>query len=127
VSGIILSTKAIGTATRTAYFKYFTHKEVVKNDLGIEKTVRTRMQQRVPECQSVIFICPARGCGKKNNQSILNARAAAGDTLSFNCCRCGREIEVSKPAPERPGIIVPGITAPKPMSLVGLDGQPLSR
>jgi DNA-directed RNA polymerase subunit M/transcription elongation factor TFIIS len=126
MSGIVLRTQADGVGHRNAYVRYFKHKEKVKDQYGIERTVSTRMQQDMPACETVIFKCPAPKCGAKNEQSVLRSKGAAGESLSFECRKCGREIEVSKPA-EQPKIIVPGIEKPKHMGLVGADGRPLAR
>jgi hypothetical protein len=123
--GIILRTQAIGLETRPSYTKYFTVKEVVKDKYGNDKTVRTRMQRLVPECESVVFKCPVDKCGKVNNQSILNAKVIDGEILGFNCCKCGRELEVVRPNDKPAGIIVPGIQAPKAFGLLGPNGMPI--
>jgi hypothetical protein len=126
MGGVILTTKAIRVEHRMSYTRYFNTYETF-TELGVEKKKRTRKQQEVPACEAVVFKCPAEkgGCGKLNNQSILSAKGQAGESLSFKCCRCGREIEVARPEPEGSKIIVPGITSPKPMELIGLDGRPL--
>lgn len=125
--GIILRTQAIGVSKRGSYIKYYTAKEKVKDWLGIEKTVKTRMQQVVPACEAVIFKCPWDKCGKRNEQSLLNSKGVVGDALSFNCCKCGREIEVTRPAEKPADIIVPGIDRPKPFALVDSFGRPFAR
>jgi uncharacterized protein (DUF983 family) len=124
---VILRTQATGVVSRPAYIKHFTVRETVKDKWGRGKTVKTRMQQQVPECQAVIFKCPADKCGKMNSQSILNAKVIDGEILGFYCCKCGRELEVEKPNDKPAAIIVPGIEQVKPFGLVDPFGHPLSR
>jgi predicted RNA-binding Zn-ribbon protein involved in translation (DUF1610 family) len=123
--GIVLSANPIGTTSRPAHFEYYNHYDEVDLGFGKKKRVRTRMQRHVPACEAVIFICPASRCGKRNEQSILRAKASIGETLSFTCAKCGREIEVSKPKPKLQAIVVPGIEKAKPFGLVDPSGRPI--
>jgi tRNA(Ile2) C34 agmatinyltransferase TiaS len=123
--GIILRTQALGVTKRGSYFKYFTHRETVKDEVGRPKVVKTRLQQLVPACEAVSFKCPWKQCGKVNSQSLLNAKVIAGEILGFTCSKCGRELEIVKPRDEMPSIIVPGMQIPKPAGLVNSQGRPL--
>ena len=127
MSSVILRTQALAIGHRFSYTRYFTVKETVKNKLGIEKSIKKRMEQKIPACETVIFKCPFPACGKKNEHSVISAKGAIGDVLSFICRKCGREIEVTKPTPKGPAIIVPGIETTKPFGLVDARGMPLSR
>jgi hypothetical protein len=125
--GIILRTQAKRIHTRQSYFKYFTVYETVKDGI-FDKKVKKHLQQEVPACEAVIFDCPksAGGCGKKNDQSILNAKVIDNEIFGFVCSRCGREIEVEKPNEAIPNIIVPGTQVPKHVGLVDALGRPLA-
>lgn len=43
----------------------------------------------------IVFNCP--GCDSRNKQSVYQCKGRAGNSLSFKCNRCRREIEVSPP------------------------------
>lgn len=124
MSGVVLQTTATGIGIRQSYFRYFKKKEKVKDSFGIERTVTRRMEQEMPACETVKFVCPAPKCGAKNELSIIAAKGNAGQELIFLCRKCNREIQVSKPL-EQPAIIVPGINKPEHVGLVGPDGRPL--
>jgi len=128
LSGIVLTTKATGISIREGHYEYFTQRDTVKNEFGIEKTVKKRMERYVPAHEAVMFTCAAPGCGKRNSISILKAKGSVGkDVIVLDCSKCHREHEVSKPPPERPGIIIPGIHIPKNVGLVNPNGSPLTR
>lgn len=124
--GVILSTKATGIGWRPAYTKHFSIYETVKDSMGKEKKVRTRLQQQIPACESVRFVCPAPTCKKKNDQSVLSAKGTAGQYLSFICAKCKREIEVCKPPEDLNKIVLAGqMEKAEHKGLVGINGQPL--
>lgn len=69
----------------------------------------------------IIFRCP--GCGGRNKRSIYDVKGKAGDSLSFKCNKCLREIEVSKPTESK---LILDLNSPALKSgLVGPDGKPI--
>lgn len=82
------------------------------------------MQQEIPACETVKFVCPAPKCGAKNEHSILSSKGNAGDELIFICRKCEREIQVSRPHDDR-AIIVPGINKPEHVGLLDAHGRKL--
>lgn len=123
MSGVILRTKAIRMVKRSAYTRYFTQKNQVKDGLGRVKEKKVRMMQDMPACEAVEFKCPNPRCGKLNCQSLLNAEVISKEIIQFKCCKCEHLIEVEKPNDESPRIIVPGIETAKHVGLYGPDNR----
>jgi predicted RNA-binding Zn-ribbon protein involved in translation (DUF1610 family) len=120
--GIVLQTRAIEIQNHGGGFKQFTRVETFKHGF-IEKRrhVHKVSKERQPGSDYVVFCCP--DCGKRNRQSMYQVKGKAGESLSFKCNGCRREVEVSKP---QEAIIVPGINIPEHTGLYGPNDKPLT-
>lgn len=115
MSGIILQGQALKIVNRGGGRKCKTEK------LG-NHMFRMHIGPKEKGTDYIVFNCP--GCGQRNKQSAYQVKGRAGNSLSFKCHRCYREIEVAAPLPEN--MIIMNAAAPgQPSALVGLDGRPL--
>ena len=121
MSGVVLSAVAERVVNKGGGFATKTVVDEIKDPIGgkIKRTHRhLRSRQRLPGTDYVVFKCP--GCGTRNKRSMYDAKGQAGQSLSFKCHHCYREIEVA-----RPPSLTFGVAPPAQHSLVGPDGRPL--
>lgn len=115
MSGVILRGKALKIVNKGGGRKCTTEK------LGGGRR-RIKLGDKQKGTDYIVFNCP--GCGKRNKQSAYQCKGRAGNSLSFKCNGCLREIEVEAPIPV-PALII-GANAPGVGSaLLGPDGRPL--
>ena len=109
--GIILQCTALKIVNKGGGHVTKTVVEEKENKLGIKlRTHRHfRSNKKMPGSDYVVFECP--GCGTRNKRSIYDVKGRAGDSLSFVCHGCYKEIEVSRP---------------KTSSILGPDGKSLA-
>lgn len=114
MSGVILQGKSLKVVNKGGGHKTKT-----------EKIGRGRYTTTVGEKQKgtdyIIFICP--GCDRRNRQSAYAAKGASGESISFKCWWCRREIEIAKPTHTK--IILDPNSPAKGIGLVGPDGKPV--
>jgi predicted RNA-binding Zn-ribbon protein involved in translation (DUF1610 family) len=82
---------------------------------------RTQYGPKTKGTDYVVFDCP--GCGKRNKQSAYKCKGRAGNSLSFKCNKCYREIEVAAPIESK--IILDANSPAQKAGLVGPDGRPI--
>jgi hypothetical protein len=126
MSGVILQGKALKIVNKGGGRVTKTVMETVKDAMGIEHTRHRHYQSRekVKGSDYIIFLCP--GCGKRNKRSAYEVKGRAGDSLSFRCNGCYREIEVERTA--IPNTIVMVTEPPRTSGkLLGPDGREISR
>jgi hypothetical protein len=116
MSGIILSCKA-DKIVNSGLGGYQT-KTVIDETINTQgKKIRThkhmQTRERVKGSDYIVFTCP--GCFQRNKKSIYDAKGRAGNSLSFKCHSCYREVEVSRPSEP---VVTP--------QLVGPGGNPIT-
>ena len=109
--GIILQGTALKVVNKGGGFPTKTVVDITKDELGAEHRSHRHLQSRnrIKGSDYVIFMCP--GCGKRNKQSVYQMKGRAGQSLSFKCNKCCREIE---------------LTPPRKINLFGADGKPIN-
>lgn len=112
MTGIVLQATATGIGHRDSYTRYFKRNSV-------------RYEQLMPACETVKFVCPVSKCGAKNETAITSSIDIVDDEIIFQCRKCGRNIQVSRP-PDEHSIIVPGTERPY-TGIVGADGRPINK
>jgi hypothetical protein len=127
MSGIILQTTAIAIVNKGGGHQTKTQIHEWKDELnGVHHQKERKItKEKVPGCDYVVFKCPWDDCRQRNKQSMYRVKGVVGNSLSFSCNKCRREIEVSKPAPKPQNIVVPGINTPKHFELFGPDNRPI--
>jgi hypothetical protein len=111
MSGVILRGEALKLVNRPGGYVTKTVVEEHEDALGKKKKTHKHMisREKVRGSDYVVFNCP--GCNKRNKRCIYEAKGRAGNSLSFKCNQCYREIEVAPPAPQnkiiRPGLVDP--------------------
>ena len=71
----------------------------------------------------IVFNCPAPDCGARNKRSAYECKGRSGNSLSFKCNKCYREIEVAHPLNTR--IILDPNSAAQSSGILGPDGRPV--
>jgi len=125
MSGVILQGKALKIVNKGGGFPTKTVMETFKNELGVEykKHRHYRSRERVKGSDYIVFNCP--GCDQRNKQSAYECKGRAGESLSFRCNKCGREIELHAPVQVPVVITDPNVATHRVGGLVGPSGQPL--
>ncbi len=116
MSGIVLRGKALKVVNKGGGRKCRTE----KMGGGIERSFTGKLEKGT---DYIVFNCP--GCGQRNKRSAYEAKGASGESISFKCHGCYREIEVAKPQ-STPIILDPNSPAISKSGLVGPDGRPIS-
>jgi hypothetical protein len=114
MSGIILQGKAIKVVNKGGGCKCTT-----ENIGGGKRQIV--MGPKTKGTDYVVFNCP--GCNARNKRSVYDCKGRAGNSLSFKCNRCLREIEVS--APTTTNIILDPNSSAQSSGLVGPNGGPI--
>jgi transcription elongation factor Elf1 len=124
MSGVILLGKALKIVNKGGGRVTKTTMETFKDQLGKEfkKHRHYQSRERVKGSDYIVFNCP--GCGQRNKQCAYQVKGRSGNSLSFRCNKCQREIEVA--APSMPVTIAMDAALPRqPVQLVGPSGQPI--
>jgi hypothetical protein len=116
MSGIILQGKALRIVNKGGGQKCKT------TNLGGGMR-RMEFGPRTKGTDYIVFKCP--GCGGRNKRSAYEVKGKSGESISFKCNKCLREIEVAPPT-ESKIILDPNSPALK-SGLVGSDGKPIYR
>jgi hypothetical protein len=114
MSGIILQGKSLKVVNHGGGHKCSTKK------INKGRYV-TRIGPREKGTDYIVFECP--GCGQRNKRSAYEAKGSSGESISFKCHRCYREIEVARP--ESTKIILGPNSSAKEIGLLGPDGKPI--
>ena len=125
MSGVVLLGKALKIVNKGGGKVTKTVMETFKDQLGNEfkKHRHYQSRERVKGSDYIVFNCP--GCGQRNKQCAYQVKARAGNSLSFKCNKCYREIEIAPPSMP---ITIATMDAAPPTNVKGLlgpNGQPL--
>ena len=115
MAGIVLQGKAIKICNKGGGMKCKT----VNLGGGRRQTILGNKEKGT---DYIVFKCS--GCGQRNKRSAYDCKGRAGNSLSFKCHRCYREIEVAHP-PVNKGLILDPRSPSVRMGLLGPDGKAL--
>jgi len=95
--GVILQATALKVVNKGGGYVTKTVVEETEDKLGRKSRSHKhlRSRERAKGSDYIVFNCP--GCGTRNKRSIYDVKGRAGDSLSFTCHGCYKEIEVARP------------------------------